>query len=223
MQRGAPAAGGCRQARFGVGGRLKEWPGSAILNISLTRPSLRDSGAKVRAGGRPAIQQLAAAVEERVKRSGRDVATVWVNEPGQHPLSFAIDAIVQIMAALSVLAVALSCFLVLTTITAPLAQQRRQIGVMKAIGARTRQIFAMYLVTVLAFGGLALLVALPLSGLGAALLADFLAGLMNFDPLAQGIPAGVHTASRWPSRSSCPLWPPCRQSSPRAAAPSARP
>lgn len=145
----------------------------------------------VRAGGRPAIQQLAAAVEERVTRSGRDVLTVWVNEPGRHPLGFAIDAIVQILAALSVLAVALSCLLVLTTITALLAQQRRQIGVMKAIGARTPQIFRLYLATVLVFGGLALLVALPLSGLGASLLADFLAGLMNFDPLAQRIPAGV--------------------------------
>lgn len=146
---------------------------------------------EVRAGGRPAIQQLAAAVEERLKRSGRDVATVWVNEPGRHPLGFVIDAIVQILAALSALAVALSCFLVLTTITALLAQQRRQIGVMKAIGARTWQIFEMYLATVLAFGGLALLLALPLSGPGATLLADFLAGLMNFDPLAQRVPAHV--------------------------------
>jgi putative ABC transport system permease protein len=75
----------------------------------------------------------------------------------------------------------LSGFLVINTIGALLQQQTRQIGVLKAIGAGSGAIVGMYLVTVLSFGLLALLVAIPLGRLGGQALAGYFANLFNFD------------------------------------------
>jgi putative ABC transport system permease protein len=72
-------------------------------------------------------------------------------------------------------------FLIVNTLTAIMAQQVRQIGIMKAIGARVTQIVQMYFVMVLIFGALASLIAIPLAALGALGLASFFAGFLNFD------------------------------------------
>ena len=55
--------------------------------------------------------------------------------------------------------VALSGFLVVNTIMAILAQQVKQIGIMKSIGALTPQIISLYLTGVLIYGIISLLVA----------------------------------------------------------------
>ncbi len=66
------------------------------------------------------------------------------------------------------------------TISAILAQQVRQIGVMKAIGAQTGQLVQMYLVSVLIFGVLSLLISIPLGAWATYAFVNFVAGLLNF-------------------------------------------
>jgi putative ABC transport system permease protein len=92
-----------------------------------------------------------------------------------------MQAIVYLLGALGFVALILSGFLVVNTVSALLAQQMRQIGVMKAVGARAGQITAMYLATILAYGVLAVLVGVPLGALGAYWMGGFLASLVNFD------------------------------------------
>ena len=65
---------------------------------------------------------------------------------------------------------ALSSFLVVNAMSALITQQVPQIGVMKLIGARRSQIMVLYLTTVLIYGLLAVLIALPLAALTARLL-----------------------------------------------------
>src|SRR5262249_35563915 len=84
-----------------------------------------------------------------------------------------------------------SGFLVVNTIGALLMQQTRQIGVMKAIGATSRDIVGMYLMMVFVFGVLALLLAIPLGALGAQVFVKVFASLLNFDPLGGGVPPHV--------------------------------
>ncbi len=62
---------------------------------------------------------------------------------------------------------------------------------MKAIGARSRDIVGMYLMTVFVFSVLALLVAIPLGALGAQVFVNVFAGLLNFDALGGGTPPHV--------------------------------
>ncbi|NJO07310.1 MAG: FtsX-like permease family protein [Chloroflexaceae bacterium] len=89
------------------------------------------------------------------------------------------------------LAVFLSGFLVTNTISAMMAQQTRQIGIMKSIGARTSDVMRMYFALVLAFGVIGMIIAVPLAYLAATAFTDFFAVLFNFNQRTYGILPGV--------------------------------
>ena len=111
------------------------------------------------------VTEVANAVADKIEKSGRQVYQTFVYEPGRHFASEITSALGVMMSFLGGLAVLLSVFLVISTINALLGQHIRQIGMMKAIGARTDQVMGMYLVLVFAFGTLALLFAGPLGAL----------------------------------------------------------
>jgi putative ABC transport system permease protein len=137
------------------------------------------------------IKDVTNRVTDKIEKSGREVRFTFIPTPGEHPADEQVQPLLVILGALGVLALALSGFLVVNTITALLAQQVRQIGVMKAVGARTSQVVGMYLGTVAIYGVLALLVAVPLGAVGAYAFAQFIAGLINFDVQSFTLPAGV--------------------------------
>lgn len=112
-----------------------------------------------------------------------DTTVFWlqVNKPGEHQMQSAINALVLLLAILGILSLFLSTFLLVNTVTAILAQQMRQIGIMKAIGGRRDQILQMYLLLVGAYGLLSLLVAAPLGALAASAVTGFMAQVFNFN------------------------------------------
>ncbi|MDM8527037.1 FtsX-like permease family protein [Anaerolineales bacterium HSG24] len=127
------------------------------------------------------IKLITNLVQDKLEASG---ATIWfaaIPIPGQHPMNFIIQPILALLGVLSVLALILSLFLVINMISALLTQQQKQIGIMKAVGARTRQIIILYYTGVLIFGGLSLLIAVPLGAVGSYLLSQGLANSLNFD------------------------------------------
>lgn len=91
------------------------------------------------------------------------------------------NALMLILGVMGGLVLLLGVFLVVTTVSALLAQQVRQIGVMKAIGARRRQIVALYLGLVLAYGLLAVLIAAPLAALAGWASARLMSGMLNIE------------------------------------------
>ena len=116
-----------------------------------------------------------------MESSGVNVIFTLVFPPGEHPAQNFLDAFSLILGAIGILSLLLSGFLIVNTLSAILTQHVRQIGIMKAIGARAGQITTMYFVMVLMFGVLALLIAIPLGALGAVGLASIFGGLLNFD------------------------------------------
>jgi putative ABC transport system permease protein len=126
-------------------------------------------------------RQIVNSVKEKAEESGLTIPMSMTAEPGQLPLDDFLQAILLVMGTLGVLSLFLSAFLIINTITALLAQQKRQIGVMKAIGASAPQIIGMYLSMVLSYGVLALMLAAPLSRVGARFLSQEMAGMFNFD------------------------------------------
>jgi putative ABC transport system permease protein len=108
-------------------------------------------------------------------------------EPGQVPLDDILQAVLLVMGALGFLSLAMSAFLVINTVSALLTQQKRQIGVMKAIGARTRQLLGMYVVMVCCYGALALTLSVPLTVVGSRALARYMAAQFNFDLTRQDV------------------------------------
>ncbi len=144
-----------------------------------------------RADDRSHMLAVTAAVRQRIEKSGRTVYWSQVPEPGVHPFQRFIDPMALLLAALGFLALALSSLLVVNTISALLAQQVRQIGVMKAVGARSRQIAGLYLGMVLILGTAALVLALPLGVVGAQAVTRFVAQLINFDVTGWAVPFWV--------------------------------
>ncbi|MBI1878988.1 MAG: ABC transporter permease [Chloroflexi bacterium] len=105
-----------------------------------------------------------------------------ISDPQEHFLQSILDAIFLILGVMGALALVLGLLLVYNTITAIIGQQVGQIGVMKAIGASTGQILWVYFSGVLIYSVLALVVAIPLSAIGAQQLSNFLLGFFNMDP-----------------------------------------
>ncbi|GAB4502393.1 MAG: FtsX-like permease family protein [Anaerolineales bacterium] len=133
------------------------------------------------------IRAAAADLGDRIKRNGKDVFRTRTALTNQHPLASTVNAILGILLALGILIVFLSSSLIANTLAALLNQHLRHIGVMKLIGGRANQIFGMYLALILAFGLLALLIAVPLGGQGAYGLALFIADKLGFSLLGYRI------------------------------------
>lgn len=137
------------------------------------------------------IESVSRVIEQKIERSGRTNYFTWIPEPGEHPAKEVINPLLAILGALGILSLFASAFLVVNIINGLLAQHTQQIGIMKAIGARRKQIIGMYLVAVILFGLLSLIFAIPLGGLAAYALTSYLAGFINFDLLGFRIPIQV--------------------------------
>ena len=142
-------------------------------------------------GTRAQARAVAGEVRDRLEKAGAPVAFVQVPTPGEHPAQDVLNAVFLILGAIGVLSLAVSGFLVINTISAIIAQQTRQIGMMKAVGARDRQVAGVYLGIVLGYALVALMVALPMGALGAWQLTRFTAGLVNFEATEFFLPPQV--------------------------------
>ena len=101
--------------------------------------------------------------------------------PDIPPAAELLNAIFLILGVIGVIIIALGIFLVYNSINAIITQQVNQIGVMKAIGAQSWQVFLGYFALVLAFGVLAALVSIPLGSLGARGLQALFINLLNLE------------------------------------------
>lgn len=128
------------------------------------------------------VKEVAAAIAEKIERSGREVYFTLVSEPGKHPLSTILNTVMLLLGGLGGLVIFLGTSLVINTMNAIISQHTRQIGMMKSIGARTRQIVGMYAALVLGFGTLALAISVPLSALGSYGSAYLLSTMLNYVP-----------------------------------------
>lgn len=117
-------------------------------------------------------------VEQYLKATGRPVlGRKVITESHADPF---IGTIVLILSSFGIVILLLSGFLVVNAISALIAQQVPQIGVMKLVGARRWQIMSLYIVTVLVYGVIAIALGVPLALLTGRLLMELLVqGLLN--------------------------------------------
>jgi len=138
------------------------------------------------------LDRVAQDLKERLQRAGVDAAPYYnVREPGEHWGRDTTESFTLILSVIGIFSLILSGFLVINTVSALLMEQRRQIGMMKAIGGTGRQIIGMYFVLVASYGLLALLVAVPV-GLGLAyVFTRAVVQFLNLDMLAFHLPVSV--------------------------------
>lgn len=126
---------------------------------------------------------------EWLKLEGYTVGEIRIPPIGKHPHQSQLTSILIILLIFSVLALTLSSVLTATMIGGMLAQQVRQIGVMKAIGARTGQIAGLYLLLIVLVGILAVILGLPISLAAGRGFASVVANLLNFTLYSDSISA----------------------------------
>ena len=129
------------------------------------------------------VTEVAQAVADRLKRAGAEVYFVSVYQPGHHFAWNITQGIFFVLNILGYMTVFLSGFLIVNTITALMTQQTRQIGIMKAVGGGTGQIFSLYMVLILGFGLAAFLIAVPLANMLAEAFGGGMATYLNFSPM----------------------------------------
>lgn len=127
------------------------------------------------------VTNVAHAIIERFKKSNEfSDWQISMYSPGHHFAWQLTQSVIFILSVLGWMTVFLSAFLIVNTIVALMSQHVRQIGIMKAIGGSTWQIFSMYLALVLIFGLFALPISIPLASWAAYQTSLFTAGFLNY-------------------------------------------
>ena len=157
-----------------------------------TELHVRVAGANPSApGDRAYVDAAMQEVEDRVERSGRDVLSTFII--GKSLIESIVNTAVMIIAAFGWIILLLSGFLVINTVSALIAQQINQIGIMKLIGASRKQIVLMYVTLVLVYGALANAIGIPLAIITARfLMTNLVEGLVNIRSDSYDLPFYIY-------------------------------
>ena len=138
------------------------------------------------------IKRVVADVETLIKSRGHQVRRVDVPRPGKHPHSDLTGILLLAMSSFGLFVLVLSGILVINLLTAMMASQVRQIGVMKAIGGTRVQIARIYFGQALFLGLAAVIVSVPLGIIGSRALCRYMAMFLNFDINSFAVPWWVY-------------------------------
>jgi putative ABC transport system permease protein len=113
-----------------------------------------------------AVTALADRLQEKLEKQGYGSGR-QIFDPNEHLFQPQMDGIFLVLTLLGFLTLALGLLLVYSTVNVLIAQQVNQIGILKAVGARTWHILRLFFVAISLYGVLALLLAVPLAIYGA--------------------------------------------------------
>jgi putative ABC transport system permease protein len=138
------------------------------------------------------VQRVASDVKGWLETVGHRVTRVDVPPPGQHPHAAIMGLLLLVMALFGFCAVVLSGVIVVNLLITIMAAERRQIGVMKAVGGSRAQIGQIYISEAALFGVGALALGVPAGLATGRALTRYLAVLLNFDVTSVGVPVWVY-------------------------------
>jgi putative ABC transport system permease protein len=137
------------------------------------------------------VEAAASSLASWLAATGHAVHQIRVPGLRAHPHASQMATAQVVMLVFSLLLLVLCAILIATLLSAMLARQVREIGVMKAIGARTAQLARLYAAAVALLGLAACVIAVPAAALGARALLTAIAGMMNLDLADPAIPPWV--------------------------------
>jgi len=139
-------------------------------------------------------QKAAERIVQDLKIRGIQVDTLVVPEPDEHPHQWQLNTLLFLQGSIGLLAFIMGAFLVSQLMAAMIAGQTRQIGILKAIGARRIDIIQIYLIMILIPGAIAASIAIPLASAAGYAFAEFISRKLNFEILTTGLPPGLYLA-----------------------------
>lgn len=143
---------------------------------------------------RDTIVRTALSLSEKLKATpGVSVEQVAVPSPYEHPHQQIASTLLTALTAFGALSLLLSAILIATMFNGLLTQQIPQIGMMKAIGARSGRILQLYLIMVLLIATVATALAIiPGTSLGRALAQMLLSSALNIDVTSLSVPLSIY-------------------------------
>jgi putative ABC transport system permease protein len=138
------------------------------------------------------IDDKAIELATALQAQGVEIHSIKVPPPQEHPHQGQVLTSLRMFLTFASMALLLSVVLVAAVLNAILVRQVREIGIMKAVGARSGQIGAMYGVLLIVLGGASLAVGLPLAIAAAKRLSRTMADTMNFTVTDSSVPAWVY-------------------------------
>ncbi|GAB2875023.1 FtsX-like permease family protein [Pseudoduganella ginsengisoli] len=167
--------------------------------------------------GQQAVRQLAWRIKALAEAEGRQVGRIDVPAPGVHIHAAQMESLTLVQGAFGVLTLLVCGCLIVNLFSAMLAGQRRELGIMKAIGAGERQLATQILVLAAGLGVLAAAIALPLAAWLGRSYGSFQGEMLNFPVDHYAIPAWTFVvqaavaiglpvlAAAWPVVKACRL------------------
>jgi putative ABC transport system permease protein len=138
------------------------------------------------------VREVAAKVQTLIQARGHQVRRVDIPKPGKHPHSELMGILLLSMSAFGLFILLLSGILVVNLLTAIMASQVRQIGIMKAIGASRRQVCKIYFGEAALLGVAATVLAIPFGMIGSRALCRYLSYFLNFDINSFAVPLWIY-------------------------------
>jgi len=137
------------------------------------------------------IRSVAGGVETFLRGQGHGVRRIDVPPPGRHPHADQMETFLFLLGAFGALTLILGAVLVANMVHSLVAEQVRQVGIMKAIGASTRQIAGLYLGQVSLLAAVSLGVGMPLGQAAGRAYAAFNAEILNAELRSMAVPLWV--------------------------------
>ena len=137
------------------------------------------------------LEKMGEKIHKDLEDNNLTIISYSTRSPYNHPNIDLVNAIVGLLLLLTFLIVFLSGFLITNTLQFLLNQQIQQVGIMKSVGARRRQIILIYAGMIGVFGVLAFFLTLPLTRLITDRLMSFLSERINFKYFGPRVTAPV--------------------------------
>jgi putative ABC transport system permease protein len=127
-----------------------------------------------------ANRALALAVSKDLEARGIRVLRSETPAPGQHPHSTQMNSLLFLLGLFGFIAFILASALCASVIASLMARQRRETGVLRAVGASGGRIFSGYIAMAISISAISLALSLPASRLLSIVYARYTADILNF-------------------------------------------
>ena len=125
------------------------------------------------------IRSVSSLVSDKLESNGKKIYKNEISLQNQHPFENYIQAVINILGIMGILTVVLSSFLIVNTMNSLMTQQLRQIGIMKLVGGKRKQIIFIYLALILVYGIISLILAVPSAAYVGHLISTEVAKILN--------------------------------------------
>ncbi|MEI6348786.1 MAG: FtsX-like permease family protein [Bacteroidota bacterium] len=138
------------------------------------------------------VKKVSDQIISDLNAKGIKITKVEIPKFNQHPHQWQLNTLIFLIGTIGLLAFIMGAVLVSQLMRSVMANQVRQIGILKAVGASQFQIFHIYLVMLLLMGLSAGIIAVPLSIISGNAFSAFIAWKLNFDILTTTIPFFIY-------------------------------